>query len=99
MTVLDRRRELTMLRLVGSTRRQVMSMIRWEALLVTVAGAALGTGIALATLVPMMKGLTGEPPYIPPVLYGSFLAATIGLGLAAAMIPARLALRSTAARP
>ncbi|MFF2960772.1 FtsX-like permease family protein [Streptomyces sp. NPDC057963] len=99
MTVLDRRRELTMLRLVGSTRRQVMGMIRWEALLVTVAGAALGTAIALATLVPMMKGLTGEAPYIPPALYGSFVAATIGLGLAAVTVPARAALRRTAARP
>ncbi|MFF8911865.1 ABC transporter permease [Streptomyces sp. NPDC015032] len=99
MTVLDRRRELTMLRLIGSTHRQVMGMIRWEALLVTVTGAALGTAIALATLVPMMKGLTGESPYIPPALYGSFLAATIGLGLAAATVPARAALRRRAARP
>ncbi|MEU8702782.1 FtsX-like permease family protein [Streptomyces sp. NPDC048680] len=99
MTVLDRRRELTMLRLVGSTRRQVMGMIRWEALLVTVAGAALGTAIALATLTPMMRGLTGESPYIPPVLYGSFLAATVGLGLTAALVPARAALSRAAARP
>ncbi|MFD7491678.1 FtsX-like permease family protein [Streptomyces sp. NPDC059832] len=99
MTVLDRRRELTMLRLVGSTRSQVMGMIRWEALLVTVAGVALGTGIAMATLFPMMKGLTGESPYIPPVLYGSFVAATVGLGLLAMVVPARAALRGTAARP
>lgn len=99
MTVLDRRRELTMLRLVGSTRRQVMGMIRWEALLVTVAGAALGIAIALATLFPMMKGLTGESPYIPPALLGTFVAATVGLGLAAALIPARAALRTSAARP
>ncbi|MET9659229.1 FtsX-like permease family protein [Streptomyces sp. NPDC006510] len=99
MTVLDRRRELTMLRLVGSTHRQVMGMIRWEALLVTVAGAGLGTAIALATLFPMMKGLTGESPYIPPVLYGTFVAATVGVGLAATVLPARAALRSAAARP
>lgn len=99
MTVLDRRRELTMLRLVGSTRRQVMGMIRWEALLVTVVGAALGTAIALATLFPMTRGLMGESPYIPPLLYGSFVAVTIGLGLLAAMLPARAALRTTAARP
>ncbi|MCX4969276.1 ABC transporter permease [Streptomyces sp. NBC_00654] len=93
MTVLARRRELTVLRLVGSTRRQVMDMIRWEALLVTGAGIVLGTGIALATLVPMMKGLTGEAPYIPPMLYGSFAAATVLLGLGASTIPARAALR------
>ncbi|MDK0519455.1 ABC transporter permease [Streptomyces sp. ML-6] len=99
MTVLDRRRELTMLRLVGSTRRQVMGMIRWEALLVTVAGAALGTGIALATLFPMSRGLTGEAPYIPPLVYGSFVAAVVVLGLLATAIPARAALRTADARP
>ncbi|MFB7913419.1 FtsX-like permease family protein [Streptomyces sp. NPDC056061] len=99
MTVLDRRRELIMLRLVGSTRRQVLGMIRWEALLVTVAGVGLGTAIALATLNPMMRGLTGESPYIPPLLYGTFVAATVVLGLAAALIPARAALRGAAARP
>ncbi|MFI1863789.1 ABC transporter permease [Streptomyces jumonjinensis] len=93
MTVLDRRRELGMLRLIGSTRRQVMGMIRWEALLVTVAGVVLGTAIALATLIPMTKGMTGEAPYIPPVLYGSLVAATLGLGLVATGLPARAALR------
>ncbi|MET7980572.1 hypothetical protein ABZW44_48025 [Streptomyces mirabilis] len=45
-------------------------MIRWEAPLVAPAGMVLGTAIALATLVPMMKGPTGQGPYIPPLLYG-----------------------------
>jgi putative ABC transport system permease protein len=94
MTVLDRRRELSTLRLIGSTRRQVMRMIRWEALLVALTGIALGTGIALATLVPMMKGLTGQGPYIPPLVYGSFAAAIVVLGLTATTLPARAALRS-----
>jgi putative ABC transport system permease protein len=96
MTVLDRRRELGTLRLIGSTRRQVMRMIRWEALIVAVAGIAIGSAIALATLVPMMNGLTGEAPYIPPLVYGSFVGAVLVLGLAAATIPARAALRSAA---
>ncbi|TRO69573.1 ABC transporter permease [Streptomyces sp. IB201691-2A2] len=95
MTVLDRRRELGTLRLIGSTRRQVMRMIRWEALLVALAGIALGTAIALATLVPMMKGLTGQAPYIPPLVYGSFAAAIVILGLTAATVPARAAIRGT----
>lgn len=47
----------------------------------------------------MMKGLTGDAPYISPALYGSFVAATVGLGLAAAPVPARAALSRTAARP
>ncbi|AZM53243.1 ABC transporter permease [Streptomyces sp. WAC 01529] len=96
MTVLDRRRELGTLRLIGSTRRQVMRMIRWETLLVAVAGTVIGSAIALATLFPMVKGLTGEPPYIPPLVYGSFVAATLLLGLAATTIPARQALKSAA---
>ncbi|MGY6018328.1 FtsX-like permease family protein [Streptomyces spinosirectus] len=93
MTVLDRRRELGTLRLIGSTRRQVLRMIRWEALLVALAGIALGTAIALATLVPMMKGLTGRGPYIPPLVYGSFAGAVVVLGVTAATLPARAALR------
>ncbi|EPH40568.1 FtsX-like permease family protein [Streptomyces aurantiacus] len=96
MTVLDRRRELGTLRLIGSTRRQVMRMVRWEALLVTCAGVIIGTGIALATLVPMMNGLTGEAPYIPPLLYGAFAGSAVVLGLVATAMPARAALRSPA---
>lgn len=93
MTVLDRRRELGMLRLIGSTRLQIMRMVRWEALLVACAGIVLGTGIALATLIPMMNGLTGQDPYIPPLVYGSFVGAILVLGLGAATLPARAALR------
>ncbi|MFE2040570.1 ABC transporter permease [Streptomyces sp. NPDC059477] len=93
MTVLDRRRELGMLRLVGATRRQVMDMLRWEGLLVAVAGVVLGTAIAAATLTPMTRGLTGESPYVPPLVYGSFVAAAVGLALLAVTLPARAVLR------
>ncbi|MFJ6796656.1 FtsX-like permease family protein [Streptomyces sp. NPDC091268] len=93
MTVLDRRRELRMLRLVGSTRRQVLRMLRWEALLVACAGIGLGSTIALATLIPLTNALTGSAPYVPPLLYASFTAATLALALTATTLPARRALR------
>ncbi|AQS65764.1 FtsX-like permease family protein [Streptomyces pactum] len=93
MTVLDRRRELGTLRLVGSTRRQVMQMLRWEGLLVSAVGVVLGSAIAAATLIPMMHGMTGEAPYVPPLVYASFAAATGGLALLAVTLPARAALR------
>ncbi|MGP4049649.1 FtsX-like permease family protein [Streptomyces sp. 2A115] len=84
------------LRLIGSTRRQVMRMIRWETLLVALAGIVLGTTIALATLVPMMNGgLTGQAPYIPSLLYGSFATGVLALGLTVAMVPARAAIGGT----
>ncbi|MDG9722990.1 ABC transporter permease [Streptomyces sp. DH41] len=93
MTVLDRRRELGTLRLVGSTRRQVLTMLRWEGLLVSAVGVVLGSAIAAATLIPMMSGTTGEAPYVPPLVYGSFVAAAGGLALLAVTLPARAALR------
>ncbi|MFJ6075603.1 FtsX-like permease family protein [Streptomyces sp. NPDC093065] len=97
MTVLDRRRELDTLRLVGSTRRQVLRMLGWESLLVSAAGVALGTAIAMITLTPMMRGLTGEPPHVPPLLYAAFAATAAALALAAATLPARAALRDRGA--
>ncbi|MFG2275265.1 ABC transporter permease [Streptomyces chartreusis] len=93
MTVLDRRRELGTLRLIGSTRRQVMRMLRWEGLLVALAGIALGTAIAAATLIPMMRGLTGEGPYVPPLVYAAFAGGAVGLGLVAVTLPGRVAMR------
>ncbi|MFF0588942.1 ABC transporter permease [Streptomyces sp. NPDC003781] len=93
MTVLDRRRELHTLRLVGSTRRQVLRMLGWESLLVSAAGVALGTAIAMITLIPMMRGLTGEFPHVPPLLYAAFAATAAALGLASVTLPAHRTLR------
>ncbi|MFF0701975.1 ABC transporter permease [Streptomyces tendae] len=93
MTVLDRRRELHTLRLVGSTRRQVLRMLGWESLLVSAAGVALGTAIAMITLTPMMRGLTGEFPHVPPLLYAAFAATAAILGLASVTLPAHRTLR------
>ncbi|WP_407566582.1 FtsX-like permease family protein [Streptomyces sp. 184] len=93
MTVLDRRRELGMLRLIGSTRRQVLGMIRWEGLLVGVAGLVLGAAIAAATLVPMVRGITGGEPYLPPLTVAAFTAGAVGLALLGTVLPARAALR------
>lgn len=93
MTVLDRRRELGALRLVGATRRQVLTMLRWEGLLVATAGVLIGSAIAAATLIPMMRGTTGEMPYVPPLMYGSIAAAAVGLALLAVALPARAVLR------
>lgn len=93
MTVLDRRGERGTLRLLGSTRRQVLRTVRCEALLAAVAGIALGTAIPPATPVPMTRGLTGRGPYVPPLVYGSSAAAILVPGLAAVTLPARAALR------
>lgn len=94
MTVLDRRREVALLRLAGTTRRQVLGMMRWEALLVGTAGLVIGTAIAWATLTPIARGLTGGAPYVPPGVAAAIAGGVLLLGLAATGLPARALLRT-----
>ncbi|MFF9715571.1 FtsX-like permease family protein [Streptomyces sp. NPDC014603] len=93
MTVLGRRRELGTLRLVGTTGRQVRAMLRWESLTVSALGVVLGSAIAAATLIPMVRGTTGALPHVPPLVYGAFVCAAGGLALLAVTLPARGVLR------
>ncbi|WP_225832428.1 FtsX-like permease family protein [Streptomyces sp. NK08204] len=94
MSTSDRSRELTLLRLVGTTRRQVLRVLRLEALVAMALATVLGTGIALLTLTAFATGMTGAPtPYIPPLTYLGVLAPTAALTLTATALPARLALR------
>ncbi|GHI06222.1 ABC transporter permease [Streptomyces cellostaticus] len=94
MSTADRSRELALLRLVGTTRRQVLRVLRLEALAALAIATVLGTGIALLTLTAFATGMTGSPlPYIPPLTYLGVLAPTAALALTATALPARLALR------
>ncbi|NUS10948.1 MAG: ABC transporter permease, partial [Streptomyces sp.] len=93
MTVLDRRREVALLRLAGTTRRQVLRMLRGEAVLVAVAGLGIGGAIAWTTLVPIARGLTGTGPYVPASQALALAAATVALTLVSTALPARAVLR------
>ncbi|WP_329578761.1 FtsX-like permease family protein [Kitasatospora sp. NBC_01250] len=93
MTVLDRRREVGLLRLSGTTRRQVRGMFRWEALLVATTGLLLGGAIAWVTLVPVARGLTDSAPYVSPALVLPVAAGVVLLALAATALPGRALLR------
>lgn len=94
MTVLDRRREVALLRLAGTTRRQVRGMMRWEALLVASTGLAVGAAIAGITLVPVARGVAGSAPYVPPMLALPLAAGAVLLCLAATGMPVRALLRT-----
>ncbi|MEU1285121.1 FtsX-like permease family protein [Kitasatospora sp. NPDC005856] len=94
MTVLDRSREVALLRLTGATRRQVRGMMRWEALLVAAAGLLLGGLIAWVTLVPIARGLADASPYVPPGTALPLAAGAVALCLAATALPTRFLLRS-----
>jgi putative ABC transport system permease protein len=47
MAIHERTRELGLLRAVGTTRRQVRSMVRWESVLIAVLGVVGGVGVGL----------------------------------------------------
>ena len=93
MTVLDRRREVGLLRLAGTTRRQVRGMLRWEALLVATTGLLLGGAIAWTTLVPVTRGITGSSPYIPTAVALPLATAVVLLALGSTALPGRALLR------
>ena len=93
-----RARELALLRLVGSTRRQVLRMLRWEGAVVVLTAAVIGVVIAGVALVMLNVGLTGSPtPYVPPLAGAALLAGVAALGMTAIMLSARYALRSNPA--
>ncbi|QES09345.1 FtsX-like permease family protein [Streptomyces venezuelae] len=93
VSVSDRTREFALLRLVGTTRRQVMGMLRIEAAVVLLVAAALGTGIAYAVLTAFSLGMTGSasPSFDAPT-YAGVVAFAAVLTFLATLLPGRLAL-------
>jgi putative ABC transport system permease protein len=97
LSIFERTRELGMLRAIGTSRRQIRQMIRYEAIITALIGGVLGiaVGIVLA-LILTATALSGSgfvlaiPVFTMIVLF--VLAGVAGLaGLAAAAWPARRA--------
>ncbi len=99
MTVIERFREVGLLRAAGATRAQVRSFILVQALVVGIVGSALGVllGALLAYLMVAylrtIGGVTLDTPALP--LAGAVIAVAVGvlITLAAALEPARRAAR------
>ncbi|MDN5795900.1 MAG: ABC transporter permease [Intrasporangium sp.] len=94
LSIVERTREIGLLRAVGMTRTQLRWMVRAEAVLVAavavVGGIVLGLGLAVATL----AALAADNPVVVSIPVGQLLAivavAVLG-GLAAGLLPARRA--------
>ncbi len=90
----DRSRELALMRLVGTTRRQVLRTLRCELGLAVLVAAALGTAAAWLTLSSFSAGIVGSrTPTVVPWIYGLVVAGAIALGLIGTELPARMVLR------
>lgn len=78
VTTAARGRELGLMRMIGSTRAQVRSVVRREAIMVGVIGLGLGMAVTMATLVPYNKGaFDTTTPYVPVPLCLAISAAAL----------------------
>jgi putative ABC transport system permease protein len=96
LSIYERTRELGLLRAVGLTRRQTRSMVRWEAVIISIMGALLGVVIGIAFGWALQQALEPEGfselgiPGGQLVIYVVFAAV---LGVVFAIFPARRAAR------
>jgi putative ABC transport system permease protein len=94
LSVLERLREIGLLRAVGMTRRQLRSMIRWEAVIIAVLGAVLGLVIGTFfgwTLVRALHNQGVTEFRLPWVSLLAFVVLAALAGVLAAIFPARRA--------
>lgn len=96
LSILERTHELGLLRAVGMTRSQLRSMVRWEAVLISVLGAVLGLGVALLAGWSLVTALEDEGLEVlqVPVTRLAVIVLLAGLaGVAASLLPSRRAAR------
>jgi putative ABC transport system permease protein len=94
LSIVERVREIGLLRVVGMDRRQVRSMIRWEAIIIAAAGAAIGVG--LGTFLGWATTIALDLPVaaVPAGLLAAFTAGAMAASVLAAGLPARRAART-----
>jgi putative ABC transport system permease protein len=96
LSIYERTRELGLLRAVGLTRRQTRSMVRWEAVIVSVMGALFGVAIGIAFGWAMQQALEPEgfsELGIPGGQLTIYVVLAALLGVFFAIFPARRAAR------
>jgi len=101
MNVVERVREIGVLRAAGMTRRQVRRMVVVEAGILGLVGAVLGiaTGLVVGALMLVLGGGRVDLPLEPPwAAIAACLVLGVGVSMAAAWYPARLAGRLSIVR-
>jgi len=91
LSVLERTRELGLLRAVGMTRGQTREMVAWESVIIALLGAVLGLAVGTGLGVALGSGLQADGITTIAVPVGTLLtyaAAAAVFGLAASIFPA-----------
>jgi putative ABC transport system permease protein len=94
LSIFERIRELGLLRAVGATRRQLRSMIRWEAVIIAVLGAVLGLAVGVFFGWTIVRALASQGITeftVPAGQLVSFVLAAAAAGILAAVLPGRRA--------
>ena len=95
LSIVERTRELGLLRAVGMSRRQLRAMIRWESIIIAVVGAVLGLAVGMqigGTLARALGDFIQAVTY-PWLRLALFVVFAVLAGMAAAVLPARRAAR------
>ncbi|HET6937958.1 MAG TPA: FtsX-like permease family protein [Nocardioides sp.] len=96
LSVIERTREIGLLRAVGVSRRQLRQMIRLESVVIAVLGAVLGVLLGIAFGVTLMYALRDQGLEVIRIPFGQlvlFLVLSLVIGVLAAVLPARRAAR------
>jgi putative ABC transport system permease protein len=95
LTIHERTRELGMLRAIGTSRKQVKQMVRWESVITAMIGSVLGValGAIFAVLVTIPLESEGFTISIPVIQLIALLILAAVFGVIAAIWPARRAAR------
>lgn len=96
LSVIERTREIGLLRAVGMDRRQLRHMIRCEAVIVGAIGAVLGVGLGVLYGSAIQRASAADGMAILSIPFrqlGLYLLAGMAIGIAAAILPARRASR------
>jgi putative ABC transport system permease protein len=95
LTVLERKREIGMLRAIGASRSQMRRMIRYESLITAMIGALIGAVVGVAIAIAAVKALEGEGLVLSFPIVGIVVVLVLAAiaGVVAGIWPARRASR------
>jgi putative ABC transport system permease protein len=93
LSVYERTREIGMLRAIGTTRRQMRRIVRYESVITAIIGGVLGTilGVIFAYVVTSRLAAQGITFSVPWLQLVAFLVIAAVVGVLAAVLPARRA--------